>query len=149
MPSDKVLLVRTENRGWVLPGGQIEEGEGLLEGLRREILEEAGVTARIGALTGVYSCINPPSKVLFAFCADWETGELRTSQETSEVAWVPRSTVLESVTNEAERDRIKDMLKFAGAITYRVYSARPYAIYEESLLAVQLGAAADHASHGG
>lgn len=149
MPSDEVLLVRTENRGWVLPGGQIEEGEGLLEGLRREILEETGVTARIGALAGVYSNIKPPSKVLFAFCADWEAGELRTSQETLEVVWVPRSTVLESVTNDAERDRIKDMLKFAGAITYRVYSTRPYAIHEESSLAVQLGAAADHASHGG
>ena len=41
----KVLLVRTSNRGWEFPGGVIEQGEDLITGLKREILEESGIVA--------------------------------------------------------------------------------------------------------
>lgn len=40
---DKVLAARNE-RGWDVPGGHLEKGESLLQGLRREVLEEAGAT---------------------------------------------------------------------------------------------------------
>ena len=36
----KVLLIRSERRGWEFPGGIVEQGEALLDGLRREIFEE-------------------------------------------------------------------------------------------------------------
>ena len=38
---DEVLLVKTERRGWEFPGGQIEEGESVLDGVIREVREEA------------------------------------------------------------------------------------------------------------
>ena len=41
---DKVLLIRSERRGWEIPGGIVEQGEAILDGLRREILEESGIT---------------------------------------------------------------------------------------------------------
>ena len=41
----KVLLIRSERRGWEFPGGIVEQGEALLDGLKREIFEESGVTA--------------------------------------------------------------------------------------------------------
>ena len=39
----KVLLIRSERRGWEFPGGIVEQGEALLDGLRREIFEESGI----------------------------------------------------------------------------------------------------------
>ena len=42
---DKVLLIRTARRGWEYPGGIVEQGEAILDGLKREILEESGIIA--------------------------------------------------------------------------------------------------------
>lgn len=38
---DKVLLIKTQKRGWELPGGVVEPGESILDGLKREISEES------------------------------------------------------------------------------------------------------------
>ena len=37
----KIIAIRNE-RGWDLPGGHLKKGEHLLDGLRREVLEESG-----------------------------------------------------------------------------------------------------------
>ena len=50
----KVLLIRSERRGWEFPGGIVEQGEALLDGLRREIFEESGIAAEPEAVTGIY-----------------------------------------------------------------------------------------------
>lgn len=45
---DEILLCKQTQTGvypgqWAIPGGGVEEGEGLEEGLRREVLEETGL----------------------------------------------------------------------------------------------------------
>ena len=40
---DKVLLIRSERRGWEFPGGIVEHGEAVLDALKREIFEESGI----------------------------------------------------------------------------------------------------------
>ena len=47
------MLVRSHYRGWEIPGGQIEMGETLIDGLKREVLEDSGVRAEIGRLAAV------------------------------------------------------------------------------------------------
>jgi 8-oxo-dGTP diphosphatase len=127
----EVLLVRTPRRGWEFPGGQIEKGETIIEGLQREILEESGITAAIDNLIGIYSNIKRPPKVIYGFLGHAITGTLRTSPETVDVRWVDRASVLSLITHPAVYDRMKDMLEFSGRIIYRVYATNPYEVVEQ------------------
>ncbi|MCY4403680.1 MAG: NUDIX hydrolase [Candidatus Poribacteria bacterium] len=133
-PNGQVLLIRSPRRGWEFPGGQVEEGENLIEGLQREIKEESGVNVTIGSLVGVYSNIRSPSKVIFGFLGKFVNGKLTTSDESVETKWVDRDSVLDKITNPIIQDRLKDMLNFKGQIIYRVYSTNPYKIYNQYFL---------------
>lgn len=133
-PNGEILLIRSPRRGWEFPGGQVEEGENLIEALQREIQEEAGVTTSIGALIGIYSNIKLPTKLMFGFLADYVSGELSTSDESLETEWVARDSVLQRISNPAIYDRMKDMLNFSGRVIYRVYTNNPYQICEQRFL---------------
>lgn len=53
----RILLVRqrlSEKRGWSLPGGRLERGESLAQGLIREFREETGLAVRVDRL--LYLC---------------------------------------------------------------------------------------------
>lgn len=133
-PNGQVLIILSPRRGWEFPGGQVEEGENLIEALQREIKEESGVNASIGSLVGVYSNILLPSKVMFGFLGEYVGGELTTSDESIETKWVERDVILNKVSNPIVHDRIKDMLDFNGKIIYRVYATNPYQIYHQYYL---------------
>ena len=130
----KVLLIRGPRRGWEFPGGQVEEGENLIEAFQREIQEESGVTASIGPLVGVYSNVKSPTKLAFGFLGDYVSGELTTSDESLETEWVARHAALQRVSNPVIYDRMKDMLDFSGRIIYRVYTTGPYHICDQYFL---------------
>jgi 8-oxo-dGTP diphosphatase len=54
--NEQVLLAhRRAIDWWNLPGGAIDPGETVAEGLRREVREETGLEIAIGQLVGVYS----------------------------------------------------------------------------------------------
>lgn len=133
-PNGKILLIRGPRRGWEFPGGQVEEGENLIEALQREIQEEAGVTASIGTLIGIYSNIKSPTKLMFGFLGDYVSGELSTSAESLETEWVTRDSILQRISHPVIYDRIKDMLDFSGRVIYRVYTTDPYQICEQCFL---------------
>ncbi|MCB9450851.1 MAG: NUDIX hydrolase [Anaerolineaceae bacterium] len=130
----EVLLVRSPRRGWEVPGGQVEEGETLPEALRREIMEEAGVTVTVGKLVGIYTNIKLPPKVIFGFRCAWVSGELTTSPESVETAWFPPDAALPRVTHPAIDQRLRDMLAFTGTVVYRVYTTDPYQILDATVL---------------
>jgi 8-oxo-dGTP diphosphatase len=49
-----LLIQRRDNHQWETPGGVLEPGESIPEGLRREVREETGLDVDPVALTGVY-----------------------------------------------------------------------------------------------
>lgn len=129
-----VLLVKNPHRGWEFPGGQVEEGETLIEALKREVREESGVEITVGALVGVYSNIKPPPKLIFGFLCDYVSGELTTSDESLETVWMRPADVLPRVEHPAIYERLKDMLAFAGQVVYRAYTTDPYKVCQEKTI---------------
>ena len=95
----KVLLIR---RGadplkgqWSLPGGGLETGERLEDGLRREVREEVGLEINILGLAGVYDRIMPDAAgkaqfhyVLIDYVCSVAGGALRAGGDAAEVRWV-------------------------------------------------------------
>ena len=50
-----LLMHRSDNGFWGLPGGKIEIGESVTQATRREVFEETGLEITVGRLIGVYS----------------------------------------------------------------------------------------------
>ena len=133
---NRVLMIRSPRRDWEFPGGQVEEGEDLITALQREIAEETGINVTVGKLVGVYSNIKSHI-VMFDFLCEMVSGTIRTSPESLAVEWIEQSEVLERIVHPAIRDRMRDMLDFAGVIVYRAYeldankASREYIIHKD------------------
>ncbi|MFC8734272.1 NUDIX hydrolase [Luteimicrobium sp. NPDC057192] len=93
-----VLLVhKTDNDLWALPGGGHEPGETITATVVREVLEETGYDVEVTGLVGTYT--NPHHVIAYddgevrqqfslCFTARLLGGEARTSAESKAVAWV-------------------------------------------------------------
>jgi len=136
----KILMLLSPDRGWEIPGGQVEEGESLTDALKREVKEETGIVIEVGNLKAVYSNVskrvqpdgvNPIGSIVnFGFTGKAISGELATSDESLEVKWVDREKVLETIGKDFMRDRVKSMLDTDGKITYGVFTREPYVLHD-------------------
>jgi 8-oxo-dGTP pyrophosphatase MutT (NUDIX family) len=93
-----LLIHRTDNDLWALPGGGIDPGETVRQAGVRETEEETGYHVRITGLVGIYT---DPRHVIvysdgevraqFSICmrATVTGGSARISRESSEVVWQP------------------------------------------------------------
>lgn len=94
----RILMIRrTDNDLYSIPGGQLELGETLAEAAVREVREETGIGCEVTGVIGLYS---DPKHVIayddgevrqeFSICfrAKATGGELHASEESSEVHWV-------------------------------------------------------------
>src|SRR5699024_667736 len=132
----ELLVVKERRSGkWVFPGGQVEVGENLMNGLIREVKEESGIDVEVSYLTSIYSNTGTyvghsgvnivPTKVMFDFVCKPIGGELSTSDETSDSRWVSKEKVLEMVSAPALRIRYQAYLDYDGKINYMDYITRP------------------------
>ncbi|MEU5760368.1 NUDIX domain-containing protein [Nocardia sp. NPDC047648] len=99
----KILMIhRTDNDRYSIPGGGLEAGETVTEALVREVKEETGIDVQVTGLIGIFS--NPEHVIAYddgevrqefsiCFRADPVGGQLRTSSESKEVRWVAPSDV--------------------------------------------------------
>ncbi|WP_405728915.1 NUDIX domain-containing protein [Streptomyces sp. NBC_01537] len=96
--AEQVLLIkRSDNGRWALPGGGHDAGEFISNTVIREVWEETGINVEVLELSGIYT---DPGHVLkyddgevrqqFSMCfrARPVGGNVRTSNETTQVRWV-------------------------------------------------------------
>ncbi|MFI6098694.1 NUDIX hydrolase [Lentzea sp. NPDC051213] len=92
-----LMIRRTDNDMYAIPGGQQEAGETLTQAAIREVKEETGVDIEVTGLIGLYS--NPDHVIEYddgeirqefsiCFRARFRGGHLTISSESKEVLWV-------------------------------------------------------------
>jgi mutator protein MutT len=103
----KVLLVRRANEPlkgeWSLPGGALEVGETLQQGVVREVLEETGVTVAPAGIVEILDRIVRDEEsgrvryhyVLIDFVCRVTGGSPRVGSDADEVRWVDRAVLNE------------------------------------------------------
>jgi 8-oxo-dGTP diphosphatase len=95
----RALLIRRgkpplEDR-WSIPGGALELGETLSEGVHRELKEETGLDVRVGALIEVFERVFRDDSgraqyhyVILDYLCEVSGGNARAGGDAREVAWV-------------------------------------------------------------
>src|SRR5262249_37749006 len=93
-----LLIQRSDNGNWALPGGAIDIGESLTQAAIREVQEETGITCQITGLSGIYT--DPKHIILYTtnneprhefsvvLVARMLSGSPRVSSKSTVVRWV-------------------------------------------------------------
>lgn len=133
--NDEVLMVKTYNAGWVFPGGQVEVGENVIDAVKREIMEEAGVDIEVGEVFCISSNTakypghsgvkEVPTKIMLDFICKAKEGTPRPSDENSESMYVSKEKALELIEAPAIIERYKAYLEYSGRPTYLEYVTKP------------------------
>ena len=97
-----LLILRTDNGYWSIPGGGVIPGESLKAATVREVKEETGIDCEVTGLVGIYSNPNHVAayddgevRQEFSICFTTRTlgGKLATSSESSKVRFVPSGDI--------------------------------------------------------
>jgi ADP-ribose pyrophosphatase YjhB (NUDIX family) len=115
-----LLIRRTDNDNWAVPGGAMDLGESLPAAAVRETLEESGIEVEITGLVGIYT--DPRHVILYTsngevrqefsvvFTARPLGGEPTPSDESREVHWVPPDAIGSLQMDRSMRMRIEHYL---------------------------------------
>jgi ADP-ribose pyrophosphatase YjhB (NUDIX family) len=103
-----LLIQRADNHRWEPPGGVLELGESITDGLRREVREETGLDVEPIALTGVYKNMTR-GIVALVFRCKITGGDLTTTDEASAFRWAAKGETADLM-DEAYAVRVRDAL---------------------------------------
>lgn len=108
----KILLIKGPRRGWEFPGGIIELGETIEDGIIREVKEESGIDIEVIQFCGIYQNV---SEQVCATCwlAKAIGGTPQTSSESLAVGFFSLEEVFDMVTWSNFRERILKVLNEA------------------------------------
>lgn len=122
---DRVLVIhRTDNDNWAVPGGAMDLGESMVDCAVRETREETGIDCEITGLVGLFT----DPKHLIEYTSNGEVrqefsmlftarplgGELTPSSESREVLWVSRPEMESLKMDRSMRFRLQHWLDGAS-----------------------------------
>jgi ADP-ribose pyrophosphatase YjhB (NUDIX family) len=125
---DVLMIRRSDNDNWAVPGGAIDLGESMVQAAVRETREETGIECEITGLVGIYT--DPKHVLLYTsngevrqefsilLTAVATGGEPTPSSESSEVRWVPRDDIAGYQMDRSMRLRIEHYLTGRSASPY-------------------------------
>lgn len=117
----RILMIhKTDNNRWALPGGGHEPGESIADTVVREVKEETGYDVEVETITGTYT--NPHHVMAYddgevrqqfsiAFRARLIGGSKRTSDESSEVEWLAPDEISDLDVHPSMRLRLAHALE--------------------------------------
>lgn len=116
-----LMIRRTDNDNWALPGGAIDLGESITQAAIRETKEETGIDIEVTGLVGIYS---DPKHVIHytrnnevrqefsvVVSAVFRGGSLAISGESSEVEWVSEESWKSRTMDRSMRYRLEDYIE--------------------------------------
>ncbi|MGK5529669.1 NUDIX hydrolase [Streptomyces sp. URMC 129] len=116
-----LMIRRTDNGNWALPGGAMDLGESLTDCAVREVAEETGITCEVTGLVGIYT--DPRHVILYTsdgecrqefsvvFTARATGGQPTPSDESREVEWIAPQDASGLQMDRSMRARILDYVQ--------------------------------------
>ncbi len=127
---DKILMLkRTDNQKWTMPGGTLEFGESITECAVREVREETGLDVK---LLDVIGCYTDPHIVVeysdgevrqeftLVFYAPYIGGGIAIDAESSDYKWINLSEVLNLDLTHSQRRRLNDVIAYISNNTKHI-----------------------------
>ena len=118
---DVLLIRRSDNDNWAVPGGAVDLGESVAQAAVRETQEESGIDCRITGVVGIYS--DPKHVILYTsngevrqefsilLTATAIGGQPTPSSESSDVRWVKVGELAEYGMDRSMRLRVDHYLE--------------------------------------
>jgi 8-oxo-dGTP pyrophosphatase MutT (NUDIX family) len=118
---DQILMIRrTDNDNWAVPGGAMDLGETIVDAALRETQEETGIVCEVTGLIGIYT--NPKHVIRYTsndeirqefsivFTAKPVSGQLAASNESADPQWVNADAIPGLVMHPSMRERVQHYL---------------------------------------
>jgi 8-oxo-dGTP diphosphatase len=99
---------------WSIPGGMLEVGETLVEGVRRELAEETGIEVRVHGVIEVFERISLDAEakpeyhyVILDYYCEAIRGQARPGGDATNVAWISEQELEKYSLNSAAQEVIR------------------------------------------
>ena len=110
----EVLLIQRANppsKGfWTFPGGKVEWGETLIEGLKREVKEETGLSIKNPKLLTTYEIIDSFHFVILDYVVEVDNGITTAGDDALDCKWI----AIEELNNIPVTKGVIEILRKAG-----------------------------------
>ena len=116
-----LMLKRSDNGKWTMPGGTLEFGESLTDCAVREVREVSGLEVRISDVIGTYT--DPNIRIAYSdgevrqeftivYAGSVSGGHVELDEESTDYRWIALDQVYELEMADSQKRRVKDVVEY-------------------------------------